>query len=243
MNEHPEFYCRMADLSPDPSTLELEALVAELMSPSNEDEIAIRGDSRYFQRLSRVSLKTFAREELNHFDPTKVPVRLVNTSPGMLDNLTFQNLQLLPPGQGQVQIKVSATGLNFRDVMKAMGIYPSDEDDHMLLGDECSGVVSAIGDGVSNVNVGDAVLALAPASFSSFAITKAKFVTAKPAHLSFEDAATIPVAFLTAFCALHRLARIASGERVLIHAAAGGVGLAAVQLAQRAGADVSSPVK
>ena len=238
MNEHPEFYCRMADLSPDPSTLELEALVAELMSPSNEDEIAIRGDSRYFQRLSRVSLKMFAAEELNHFDPAKVPVRLVNTSPGVLDNLKFQNLQLLPPGQGQVQIKVSATGLNFRDVMKAMGIYPSDEDDHMLLGDECAGVVSAIGDGVSNVNVGDEVLALAPASFSSFAITKAKFVAAKPAHLSFEDAATIPVAFLTAYYALHRLAGIASGERVLIHAAAGGVGLAAVQLAQRAGAEI-----
>ena len=238
MNEHPGFSCRMVDLSREPSTLELEALVAELMSPSSEDEIAMRGDLRYVQRLSRVSLKTFAPEELNHLDPTKVPIRLVNTSPGMLDNLKFQNLQLQPPGQGEVQIKVSATGLNFRDVMKAMGVYPSDEDDHMLLGDECSGVVSAIGDGVSNVNVGDEVLALAAASFSSFAITKAKFVAAKPAHLSFEDAATIPVAFLTANYALHRLAGITSGERVLIHAAAGGVGLAAVQIAQRAGAEI-----
>jgi acyl transferase domain-containing protein/acyl carrier protein len=238
MNEHPGFSCRMVDLSPGPSTRELEAFVAELMSSNNEDEIAIRDDSRYVQRLSRLSLKTFAPEELKLVDPTKEPIRLVNTSPGVFDNLKFQRLDMIDPGQGQVQIKVSVTGLNFRDVMKAMGIYPSDEDDYMLLGDECSGVVNAIGDGVSNVNIGDEVLALARASFGSYATTKAEFVVLKPAHLSVKDAATIPVAFLTAYYALHRLAEIARGESVLIHAAAGGVGLAAVQLAQRAGAEI-----
>lgn len=238
MSEHPGLRCRMVDLRPDPSGDEVEAFMAELMSPGNEDEIAIRGNTRYVQRLARVSLKTFGPKEPEHVDPAREPIRLVNTSPGVLDGLRFQRLDLLPSGAGQVQIRVSAAGLNFRDVMKALGIYPSDDDDYLLLGDECSGIVSDIGDGVSSMNVGDEVIALAPASFSSYVTTRAEFIVPKPLHLSFEEAATIPVAFLTAYHALHSLAKISRGERVLIHAAAGGVGLAAVQLAQRTGAEI-----
>src|SRR5262249_33983624 len=81
-------------------------------------------------------------------------------------------------------------------------------------------------------------IALAPASFSTFVTTAADFVVPKPDALSFEEAATIPVAFLTASYALHHLAKMSVGDRVLIHAAAGGVGMAAVQLAQRAGAEI-----
>jgi len=86
--------------------------------------------------------------------------------------------------------------------------------------------------------VGDEVVALAAASFSTFVTTHCELVTAKPESLSFTEAATIPVVFLTAHYALQRLGKMAAGDRILIHAAAGGVGLAAVQLAKRAGAEI-----
>jgi len=122
--------------------------------------------------------------------------------------------------------------------MKGMGVYPSDPDEVMWLGDECAGRIVAIGEGVRDLRIGDEVVAIAPACFGAFASTRAVFVVPKPAHLGFEEAATIPVAFLTAYYALHHLARLAEGERVLIHAATGGVGLAAIQLARRAGAEI-----
>jgi NADPH:quinone reductase-like Zn-dependent oxidoreductase/acyl carrier protein len=228
----------MVDLSAHPSPSEIETLMSELASPGDEDEITLRDDKRYVQRLVRTSLKKFAPDELLRVNPTVTPVQLANTSPGVLENLKLKTLRLNNPDRGQVQVQVVAAGLNFRDVMKALGIYPSDEDDHLLLGDECSGIVCAVGEGVGKLKVGDEVIALSPMSFSSYTTTKAEFVVPKPTHLSFQEAATIPVAFLTAYYALHHLGRIARGERVLIHAAAGGVGLAAVQLAQRSGAQI-----
>src|SRR3990172_8658832 len=122
--------------------------------------------------------------------------------------------------------------------MKALGIYPTTVDDVAWLGDECAGKVVAMGDGVAEFQIGDEVMAIAPASLSAFATTQSGFVTRKPAHLSFEQAATIPIAFMTAYYALHHLGRLSKGERVLIHAAAGGVGLAAVQIAQWIGAEI-----
>jgi NADPH:quinone reductase-like Zn-dependent oxidoreductase/acyl carrier protein len=114
------------------------------------------------------------------------------------------------------------------------------------LGCECVGEVVAVGSAVTQFRPGDEVMAIAPGSFSTFVTVDAALVTHKPEHLSFEAAATVPVAFLTAFYSLYQLADIQKGDRVLIHAAAGGVGQAAVQLAQRAGAEVfvtASPSK
>jgi NADPH:quinone reductase-like Zn-dependent oxidoreductase/acyl carrier protein len=95
-----------------------------------------------------------------------------------------------------------------------------------------------LGRDVEGFQVGDEIIAIAPSSFSRFATTYTDLVVPKPGHLSFEEAATIPVTFLTAHYALNYLARMSKGERVLIHAAAGGVGLSAVQLAQRVGAEI-----
>src|SRR5690606_37821216 len=139
------------------------------------------------------------------------------------------------PGRGEVEIEVRTTGLNFRDVLNALGMYPGDAGP---LGSECAGVVTAVGEGVDALRVGDAVVALAGNSFSSYVIAPAGTVVRKPAGLSFSAAATIPITFLTATYGLHHLARLQPGERVLIHAAAGGVGMAAVQLARRAGAEI-----
>ncbi|MBK8049809.1 MAG: alcohol dehydrogenase catalytic domain-containing protein [Anaerolineales bacterium] len=113
---------------------------------------------------------------------------------------------------------------------------PDQRGKELVLGMECAGTVVRVGSHVATIQVGDEVLAVAPHSMGAYVLTLADLVVAKPATLSFEAAATVPIAYLTAYYALHTLGRIRQGERVLIHAAAGGVGLAAVHLALRAGA-------
>ncbi len=119
--------------------------------------------------------------------------------------------------------------------MNAAGVYPGGP---IPFGAECSGTISAVGSGVTDMKIGDEVIAVANGSFSAFTTADARAVVPKPPAFSFGQAATIPIAFLTAYYSLHHLAKLSRGERVLIHAAAGGVGLAAVQLAQHAGAEI-----
>ncbi|MDI4656773.1 type I polyketide synthase [Xanthobacter autotrophicus] len=151
-----------------------------------------------------------------------------------------------PPGPGEVVIDVVASGLNFRDVLHGMGLLP-DSADKMPYGLECSGVVADVGPGVAGLAVNMPVMAgLTVGSLAGRVRVPAAFVVPKPESLSFRDAATLPLAFLTAHYALDRLAGLKRGERVLIHAAAGGVGQAAIQVAQRAGAEIfatASPAK
>lgn len=138
---------------------------------------------------------------------------------------------------------MKAVGLNFRDVLNVLGKYPGEAG---LLGLECSGEIVAIGENVTDFAVGDAVIAITPGSFAEYVTVNTALVVPKPNYLSFEAAATMPVALLTAVYTLQHLAQLQPGERVLIHAAAGGVGLAAVQVAQQLGAEIfatASPEK
>ena len=153
----------------------------------------------------------------------------------MLDNLKLVAVNRRVPGKGEVEIQVEAAGLNFRDVLNALGMYPGDPGP---LGGECAGRIVAVGEGVESLQVGESVVGLAYGGLSSYVTTEAQLVTRVPRGLSVEEAATIPIVFLTAHYGLNHLARMKRGERVLIHAAAGGVGMAAVQLAQRAGAEI-----
>src|SRR5687768_12645793 len=146
------------------------------------------------------------------------------------------------PGPGEVEIEVHAVGLNFKDVMITMGLLPDEALEGgytgKALGMECSGTITAVGRDVAGLEVGDAVMTAAPGALRTNLTVNAQFVVRKPDHIGFEEAATIPITFLTAYYSLHYLGRIQARDRVLIHAAAGGVGLAAIQLAQRAGAEV-----
>ena len=153
----------------------------------------------------------------------------------MIDNLEFRPFTPLPPGPGEVQIKVEATGLNFRDVLNVLGMYPGDPG---ALGNECVGRIALLGPGVQGFEIGDPVLALAPRAFCSHVNVRVELIASRPENMSVEEAATIPMTFLTAMYALHYLGRMQPGERVLIHAGAGGVGMAAIQLAQQAGAEI-----
>jgi len=141
-----------------------------------------------------------------------------------------------------VEIEVDATALNFKDVAKAMGLL----DDESLggtasgrsLGLECSGKVTALGKEVTNLQKGDEVYGFAKHVLGTHAIADVRLIDRLPASLKHEEATTLITVAMTAHYALNYLARITTGERVLIHAAAGGVGLAAIQLAQNAGAEV-----
>ena len=145
-------------------------------------------------------------------------------------------------GDDEVEIEVRAAGFNFRDVMYAMGLLPDEavEDGFCgpTLGMEVAGIVTRLGAAVDGTRAGDAVIAFAPASFANRVRTRSLAVARKPAHWSFAAAATVPTAFFTAYYALHELARLREGERVLIHGAAGGVGIAAIQLAKHLGAEI-----
>src|SRR6185436_13422958 len=142
------------------------------------------------------------------------------------------------PQAGQVEIEVHAAGLNFSDVLKALGLYPGIKDAIVPLGIEASGVVTAVGEGVTRFKIGDEVLGVVPYAFASHARTAEYALVHKPKNVDHDAAATIPITFLTAYYGLVRLAQMQPSERVLIHAGAGGVGLAAIQIAQHIGAEV-----
>jgi NADPH:quinone reductase-like Zn-dependent oxidoreductase/aryl carrier-like protein len=231
IGEYPRLRCKLVDLDPD-DVDGLGPLIDEMLADDEEDEVAYRGGKRYVHRFLPGAPEPAAKTA------RQGPFRLGSLRPGTIDGLALRPWQRQRPGPGQVEIAVAAAGLNFSDVMKALGIYPGLPDGPVALGAECSGIVTAVGAGVANVRPGEAVLAVAPFSFASHVLTRAEFVVRKPAALSFEQAAATPIAYLTAAYALDCLARLAPGERVLIHSATGGVGLAAIELARRAGAQI-----
>jgi NADPH:quinone reductase-like Zn-dependent oxidoreductase/acyl carrier protein len=246
--EHPHLQCRCLDL--DPTAADFSDLLLELHSATtepHEPQVAYRQGIRHVARLVRYRPEPAA-------SLTNSAYRLCLSEYGMLEHLRLAPLERRSPKAGEVEIEVRAVGLNFRDVLNALGLLKrySEEmgisDPQALpFGGECAGVVVAVGAGVTQVQLGDAVIAAQTiGSLASHVLVPAAFVVRKPESLSFEQAATLPTAFLTAYYALHHQAQLQAGERVLIHAAAGGVGQAAVQVAQWLGADVfatASPAK
>jgi len=231
--EHPELSCVCIDLDPADEAGLAADLFDEVWLDDRETEVALRGGDRYVARLVRKPGLAAPAPPVPGADAQ--PWRLAIDEPGVLDNLTLRPATRQAPGPGEVEIRVHATGLNFRDVLSALGMYPGDAGP---LGQEAAGRVVAVGADVDGLRVGDEVIAIAPGSFGSYVTVNAALAIRKPHGLSLAEAATIPIAFSTAYYALHHLAQLRAGERVLIHAAAGGVGLAAVALAQRVGAEV-----
>ena len=216
------------------TSAEAVALAAELIAPDGEDQIALRGDTRLVARLARGT--TGAVRTAQSVGPGgQEPYRLAKPVTKSIEDLDFQPVGRLPPANGEIEIAVRATGLNFRDVLNTLGLYPGEAGP---LGFECAGFVSAVGNDVTHVAVGDRVVALAPGSLGPFVLTDARLATRIPDHLSFEEAATLPIVFLTVRMAVGGQARLSANDTVLVHSAAGGVGLATVQLARQVGARV-----
>ena len=157
---------------------------------------------------------------------------------GDLDSLTMQAIPITEPADDQIQISVLATGINYRDVLTVLGSMPATAEALQWLGGECSGYVSAVGANVSAYQVGDPVIAFCRGAYRSHINVDLERVFDVPAGVCMEDAAGIPIVFMTADYGLIKQAQLQAGERVLIHSAAGGVGLAAVQIAQAVGAEI-----
>jgi acyl transferase domain-containing protein/acyl carrier protein len=219
--ELPELGCTTIDIDESP---DIASLADELLHSDGEDRVALRGVDRYVVRLSHeVSSDALVERRL------AIPVR------GTIEGLKFLPLERRAPGADDVEVAVEASSLNFRDVMNVLGMYPGEAGQ---LGLEFAGCITRIGYGVSTWNVGDRVMGIAWGSFATHVVTSAALITAIPDGLDMESAATIPNAFLTAHYCLIRTARLAEGERLLIHSGAGGVGMAAIQIALDAGAEV-----
>ncbi|MFI9503616.1 SDR family NAD(P)-dependent oxidoreductase [Nocardia sp. NPDC052566] len=208
-----------------------------------DEEVAFRADTRYIDRLEHVSLAEFeASAATSGRVSDETPFALaVPAEPG-IDQLRFEQQAVPVLGGGDIAIRPLATGLNFRDVMLTLGVLSEGatfggfyEDN---LGVECAGIVTEVGSDVEGFVPGDRVVAFARGCFGSLVVADAERVFAMPLGLSDAEAATLPMAYLTAWYGMVEVGRLRRGERVLVHAAAGGVGLAAVHIAHLLGATV-----
>ncbi len=239
--EHPELKTTIVDIDPE-GTDSLAALTEELLAGSGDDEVALRGENRYVDRLvpapttAAGELAPEARNTVVDLDGAGA-VRLQIDQPGRLDALNVHAVKRIPPASGQVEVRIAAAGLNFADVLKAMGIYPG-TDGPPVIGGECVGYVTAVGDDVDSVEVGQRVIAFGPGTFGSHVTTLADLVVPISDELADGEAAAFGIAYLTAWEALCVVGRLAPGERVLVHSATGGVGLAAISIAKWIGARI-----
>ncbi|WP_369204736.1 SDR family NAD(P)-dependent oxidoreductase [Streptomyces sp. PU-14G] len=241
--EHPELRPGVLDITPLTPVAEV---ASELLScPDEQDEIAYRHGTRHLARLRNVPLEEGERRR-TAVDRAHERVALHLSHPGDLDSLEFVAQPRRRPGPGEVEVRIEATSVNFINVLQAMGVYQrfsTGEERMDVCAFDGAGVVAAVGDGVQGVREGDRVAAMfvdgsQSAVMSSFATVRADCLLAVPAGVSTQDAAALPCAYLTAWYALRHLARIRPGEKVLIHSASGGTGLAALNLARAHGADV-----
>ncbi len=216
---------RMIDLDPEPTATPAD-LAGELLYPDSETHVAYRGGLRQSARLVRAA----AVERLAA--PEQGPWLLEPDPAGVLEGMRIDPLRARTLEPREVRVAVEAAGLNFWDVFRAIGLV-----DEGLLGGELCGRVLEAGSAVTHVEPGDLVVGLAFGTFGSEVVTRAEMVTRAPEGLPVADLATMPTAFVSALLSFDE-AELKSAERVLIHAGAGGVGLAAIQLAQAAGAEV-----
>lgn len=228
MNEHGDLDTYLADLSPDLRDDEIVALAREIMSPHKEMETAFRGNRRFVDRVVR-------HRHLAHSDDVSVPFALRQTHQSAPADIAFGEVALGAPGPYEVQLRMRATGLNYKDFALLHGLVDASSGE---LGLEGAGTVIAVGEGVEGLAPGDDVMGLVVHGLNNVINTEARALVRKPANMSFEDAAGFSVVYLSAYHALKKQARLEAGETILIHTAASGLGLAAIQVAQALGATV-----
>ncbi|TDT97691.1 acyl transferase domain-containing protein [Streptomyces sp. 846.5] len=229
-SEHPDRFV-LVDL--DGRAASYAALPGALTG--EESQLALQEGALYVPRVARVEAGGVL--ELPASVDDAAAWRLDIEQKGTLEGLALVSspdaIQELTAGQ--VRVSVRAAGVNFRDVLNTLGMYPGEARDFGLEG---AGVVTEVGLDVVGLAVGDRVMGMFPWAFGPVAVADARTVVRIPAGWSFAQAASVPIVFLTAYYALMDLGSVRAGQRVLVHAAAGGVGMAAVQLARHLGAEV-----
>jgi NADPH:quinone reductase-like Zn-dependent oxidoreductase/NAD(P)-dependent dehydrogenase (short-subunit alcohol dehydrogenase family) len=243
MNEHPELGCTLIDL-PSNGELAPGALATELLANDAEDEVALRDTERFVHRLGRERLPDPASLQPARL-PASHPFALEVGMAGSLESLRFRETERRAPEEGEVELQIRATALNFKDVLKVLGLLSDAvlEDTYYghHLGMEATAMVVRAGPGVQAMTAGDEIVTcIRGGTFRSYVTVPVRELCWVPAlpEYGHEDQAGMLVAFLTAFYSLRDVARLQRGERVLLHSAAGGVGLAAIQVARWCGAEI-----
>jgi len=225
-SEHPG---RFGHVDVDGTDASWAALRAAL-EVEGEPQLALRDGQAFAPRLTRVPAAAALPDGAWHLD---VEIEERGTLEALAPVAGPASAEA-PLEAGEVRVGVRAAGVNFRDVVVALGMYPG----NATIGGEGAGVVLEVGPGVDDLAVGDRVMGLMPDAFGPVTVTDRRMVARMPAGWTFAEGASLPITFLTAYYALHDLAALRPGERLLVHAAAGGVGMAAVQLARHLGAEV-----
>ncbi len=234
ISEYSRFRSKLIDLPRNDRESSITSLLDELvLCVDDEDEVMYRDGKRLVHRFLPQ-----ADQCIPHATAKRLTSRLqVGRSSG-IEELHYRTVAAEPIEANQIEIEVLATGLNFSDVMKSLDLYPGLPSGPVALGVECSGRVTRVGSDAPDWKIDDEVIAVAPGSFASHVVVDQALVAKKPSQLTHAEAATIPIAFLTAEYALTECARMRRGDIVLIHSASGGVGLAAMQLTRLAGGTV-----
>ncbi|WP_232837131.1 type I polyketide synthase [Lentzea terrae] len=199
------------------------------MLVTEEQQLIVRDGTVHAGRLARLQTGPTL------VPPTGTPWRLDTTSKGSLDNLVLAPWTPEPLQGKQVRIAIRAAGLNFRDVLNALGMYPGEAGS---FGAEAAGVVTELGPECTELKVGDPVFGMLFGGMGPVGVIEEPYLTRLPDGWTFEQGASVPLVFLTAYYALIELGNVRPGEKVLVHAGAGGVGMAAIQVAQHLGAEV-----
>jgi myxalamid-type polyketide synthase MxaB len=236
--EYPQARPSWFDLPAQPAASDLDDLIREITNDTEETQVAWRASQRYVARL-------FRHRPVRAPVPDG-PVRLQLTQYGSPEFLRLAPMVRRTPGKGEVEIEVKAAALNFRDVLITLGLLKDyyeqvlniQRPEEIRLGFDCAGIIAAVGEGVTKFKPGDEVMSTAVGGSAQFITLPETDVVQKPKCLTFGSASALPTVFFTAHYGLLRKAGLKRGERVLIHAASGGVGQAAVQLATMAGAEI-----
>ena len=229
-------HLRATEIDVDEAT-DAERLARQLLSGSDEDETGWRNGAWYTARLCPTPLLPEERKTAV-VDHERDGMRLQIRTPGDLESIELVACDRVAPGPGQIEVAVNASSINFADVLIAMGKFPSFEGRLPQLGMDFAGVVTAVGPGVTDHQVGDHVGGVTDGCWRTFITCDANLAVTLPAGLSDSQAGAVTTAHATAYYALHDLAKIASGDKVLIHSAMGGVGQAAMAIARAANAEI-----
>ncbi len=235
-NEYESLFCRTIDL-PKSSPDEASAILAEIAS-GHTGEIAYRDGQRYENFLATVETKTNG----GHLVARSVdePIELQVGTKGKIESLYYESAERTAPGPGEIEIRIHRSALNYKDLLKVEGrLHPGAFEDTFNESDfgmECSGIVLRCGPD-SKFVPGDQVVAILTRGFRSVATVPDAFAIKLPANLDM-DAAAIPVVYMAAYHGLVHVAHLQPGERLLIHHASGGLGVAAIQIARWIGAEI-----
>ncbi|HEX2132478.1 MAG TPA: SDR family NAD(P)-dependent oxidoreductase [Actinophytocola sp.] len=242
--EQPESAVTWIDCDVHGDGAEVADLAAELTAGSPEPEVAWRSGQRYVARMTRAPLPARPPRTAGEVDVVAGEGEYVlDADPdGGLERVRLVGVDEPPvPGPGQVLVRAEAATVHFRDILIALGIYPTDDGSLPRLGSDVGGVVAAVGAGVEDFRPGDRVVGVVPegtGTMASHCLAAADLTVRVPDSLATIDLTPSVLTYVTAWHALHDLARLREGETVLVHSAAGGTGLAAVAVARSLGATV-----